>query len=296
MRQIILVFLWFAGLAVKAKAGGFPAQPRAEFDSIWVDFDITENEQRGMRIHLSFSAYNMMEMEASVAIYFEYNDDLSGYLKDRNNKFRSSVGDVAVYKNIKPAYDPAVYKDLQVFMPYSELDLEPGIYDLSMDAKLIYRKGGLISRLTLFDFEYTKPGSPADVESTAKSDATLHDMWIDFNVTEEGKKGMLIHVNFTAFNLKDADCYVAVYFERKNGERMEGSNSAYRSKAGQLAVYKSIRPAYAEAVYKDLKLFMPYTEIKLSPGRHDLRLDASLILKNGDKIKHLKDQEFWFEQ
>lgn len=296
MRRITLLLSLNSLLLVGAKGRNLPAEPRTVFDSIWVDFDITENEQRGMRIHLSFSAYNMKDMEASVAIYFEYNDDLAGYLKDRNSKFRSSDGDVAVYKNIKPAYDPAVYKDLQVFMPYSELDLEPGIYDLSMDAKLIYRKGGLIGRLTLFDFEYTKPGSPADVESVAKADATLHDMWIDYNVTEEGKKGMMIHVNFTAVNLKDLDCYVAIYFEKKNGERIEGSNSAYRSKAGQLAVYKSIRPAYNEAVYKDLKLFMPYTEIKLSPGRYDLRLDASLILKNGDKIKHLKDQEFWFEQ
>lgn len=307
MQQIILLFLYITFRAVPALAGGtgsnahglpfhLPDAPRASFDSIWVDYDITENNQRGMRIHLKFQTYEMKDMDSYVAIYFEYNDDLAGYLKDKNKNFGSSEGDVALYKSIKPAYDNAVYKDLQLFMPYTELDLEPGIYDLTMDVKLIYKQGGMIDRLTYYDFEYTKPGSPADVESTAKADATLHDMRIDYNVTEEGKKGMLIHINMTTYNLKDVDCYVAVYFETKKGTRIEGNSSAYRSKAGQLAVYKSIKPAYSEAVYKDLKLFMPYSEIKLGSGRHDLRLDASLILKNGDKITHLKDHEFWFEQ
>jgi len=272
------------------------AEPGAKFDSIWVDYDVTQDNLRGMKIHLSFSAFNMKDMGAYVAIYFEYNDDLAGFLKDKNKKFQSSEGEVAVYKSIKPAYDPAVYKDLQLFMPYSELDLEPGIYDLNMDIKLIYEKGGIISRLTYYDFEYTKPGSPADVESGTQADARLDKLWIDYNVTEGGKNGMLIHVNFTAINLKDVDCYLAVYFAQKNGDKIEGNTTNFRSKGGQLAVYKSIKPAYAEAVFTDLKLFMPYSEIKLGKGRFDLKLDANLILPNGDMIKHLKDHEFWFEQ
>jgi hypothetical protein len=47
-------------------------------------------------------------------------------LKDKNDKFVSTAGDVALYKAIKPAYDPAIYDDLSLFMPYSEFDLEPG--------------------------------------------------------------------------------------------------------------------------------------------------------------------------
>lgn len=272
------------------------ADPSATFDSIWVDYDITEDNARGMRIHISFSTYNMKGMDAYLAIYFEYNDDIAGFLKDKNDKYNSSEGDVAVYKSIKPAYDPAVYKDLSVFMPYSELDLEPGIYDLTMDVKLIYQKGGLLQALTYYDFEYTKPGSPADVESAEKTDVEFEKLWIDYNVTEDGKKGMRIHLNFTAVNLKDVDCYAAIYFEKKNGEKIQGKTDGYRSKSGQLAVYKSIKPAYNEAVYKDLQLFMPYGEFSLGKGRSDLVLKADIILKNGDMVKHMKNHEFWFEQ
>lgn len=272
------------------------ASPGATFDSIWVDYDITENNIKGMRIHLSFEAYSMKDMDAYVAIYFEYNDDIAGFLKDKNKSFHSTEGDVAVYKTIKPAFDPAVYKDLQLFMPYSELDLEPGIYDLTMDTKIIYKQGGLIQWLTYYDFEYTKPGSPADVESGTKAEATFEKLWVDYDVTENGKKGMRIHVAFTAINLKGVDAYLALYFEKKNGEKIEGTSTGFRSKDGQLAVYKSIKPAYPEAVYKDLQLFMPYEEIKIGSGKFDLKLDADIILKNGDMVTHLKDYEFWFSQ
>jgi hypothetical protein len=272
------------------------AQPRATFDSLWVDYDVEQEGMRGMRIHLKFSTYNMKEMDAYVAIYFEYNDELAGYLKDKNGKFNSTEGDVALYRAIKPAYDPADYNDLQLFMPYSELDLEPGVYDLTMDAKIIYKAGGVISRLTYHDFEYTKPGSPADAVSAFKADARFEKLWVDYDVTESGVKGMRIHINFSIDNMKDVDGYVAVYFEKKNGEKILSETTGYRSKSGQLAVYKSIRPGYAEAVYTDLQLFMPYSAIKIPSGRHDLKMDVDIILKNGDMVKHLTDHEFWFER
>lgn len=272
------------------------ANPYATFDSIWVDYDIKEGDVLGMRIHLKFTAYGMKDMDGYLAVYYSYNDDIAGILKDKNKKFASTVGDVAVYKAIKPGYDPAIYDDLSVFMPYTELDLEPGIYDLTMDVKLIYKAGGEISQLTYYDFEYTKPGSPADVESDKKVEVVFDEMWIEYDVTEGEKKGMKIHLKFSAKNMKGIDAYAAVYFEKKNGEKIEGNNSAYRSKNGQLAVYKSIKPAYDDAVYKDLQLFMPYSEINISKGKHDLKLDADIILSNGDMVKHLEEREFWFER
>lgn len=301
MKKIICFILFSVATIVAANARKSTvfqkeAEPYATFDSIWVDYDIKVDGILGMEIHVKFSAYGMKNMDAFLAIYYTYNDDIAGVLKDKNKKFVSSAGDVAVYRSIKPAYDPAIYDNLSVFMPYNELDLEPGIYDLTMDVKLIYKAGGEISQLTYYDFEYSKPGSPADVESNTKVDVVFEEMWIDYDVTEGGKKGMMIHLKFSAKNMKGIDAYAAVYFEKKNGEKIEGNNSAYRSKNGQLAVYKSIKPAYDDAVYKDLQLFMPYTEINISKGKHDLKLDADIILSNGDMVKHLEEREFWFER
>jgi len=273
------------------------AVPSATFDKMWVDYDITEDGLKGMRIHVKFTAYDMLNMDAYMAIYFAYDGENGVSLKDKNQKYYSTAGDVAVYKSIKPLYNPAVFDDLQVFMPYSELDLDPGKYDLTMDVKLIYKEGGLIQKLTRYDFEYTKPGTSASGGApVAVASATFDKLWVDYDVTEDGRKGMRIHVKFSVSKLKNVDSYLAVYFEKKDGEKLKTSNSNYGSKSGQVAIYKSLLPNYDETDYNDLQLFMPYGELNLGTGRFDLKMDVDVIYKNGDLVKHLDYHDFWFSQ
>lgn len=268
--------------------------PRTTFHKMWVDYDVMEEGLKGMRIHLKFSVYEMKDMDAYVAIYFEFDDEMGGFLKDKNKSYYSTAGEVALYKSIRPAYDPADYNDLQLFMPYNELDLDAGTYDLTMDVKLIYKTGGMLARLTYYDFEYTKPASTGT--SANAPDATCEKLWVDYDVVENGVKGMRIHVRFRVFNLKNIDTYLAFYFEMKNGDKLLTNNKAYRSQSGQVAIYKSLKPGYDESVYDDMQVFMPYDEFNLGKGKFDLKLDADVIYKNGNLVRHLKHHEFWFKQ
>ena len=136
------------------------AAPSAKFERIWVDYDVTEGGLKGMRIHTKFTVYGMKNVASYMAIYFETGDGKR--LKDNDKSFYSTSGEVAVYRELKIDYDPGVYADLTVFMPYSQLDLEPGEYDLKMDVDLIYKAGGLIQHLTFESFEYTQPNSEVD--------------------------------------------------------------------------------------------------------------------------------------
>lgn len=276
-------------------------EPRASFDKMWVDYDVTEDSQKGMRLHLKFTTYDMKDMDAYVAVYFKENDINGPSLKDKNDKFVSTAGDVALYKSIKPSYNPAVFDDLQLFMPYNELDLDPGTYNLTMDVKLIYKTGGTLQKLTTYDFEYTKPGAKTNTNNAggapaALASASYKDLWIDYDVTENGKKGMRIHVKFSLSNMKGVDSYLAVYFEKKNGEKLKGLTSAYRSSNGQAAVYRSLKPGYDDADYDDMDLFMPYSELNLGKGKFDLNMIVSIIYKNGDLLKDLTTHQFWFSQ
>ncbi len=84
----LLVPLFFILLSAQARtARPVIKDPSATFDSIWVDYDVKENDQTGMRIHLQFTTYNMKNMESYVAVYFSYNDEIAGVLKDKNNKY-----------------------------------------------------------------------------------------------------------------------------------------------------------------------------------------------------------------
>jgi len=132
--------------------------PSAKFDTLWVEHNITdENGNIGMIIHFNFVTYNMKDIAAYVAAYFDYNDGSGQSLKDKNNKYNTSGGNVAVFKGIYPGYDTAYYDDLRVFMPYDELDLPKGNYNLSFEAMLIKKEGGAITKFDWHYFTYNKP-------------------------------------------------------------------------------------------------------------------------------------------
>jgi hypothetical protein len=134
------------------------------------------------------------------------------------------------------------------------------------------------------------------VPTNKEGEAEVDKMWVDYNVTEGGKKGMRIHVKFTIHGLKDTDSYLAIYFEKENGDKLYTNNKTYRSKDGQVAVYKSLKPAYKDTVYDDAQLFIPYDEFNLDDGKYDLKMDVDVIYENGDMFKHMKYYDFTYTE
>jgi hypothetical protein len=106
-----------------------------------------------MRIHAKFTVNNIKGVDSYLALYFETRDGKR--LQDKNKKVYSSDGTVAAYKLLKPGYDITKYEDIDIFMPYDELDLGPGKYKLRIDADVIYKEGGMVGHLTFYDFDYT---------------------------------------------------------------------------------------------------------------------------------------------
>jgi hypothetical protein len=268
-------------------------KPSATFKQVWVDQNVTEGGQRGMRVHVKFTAYGMRNLNSYLAIYFM--DDSGDYIKDRNGKFASASDDVAVYREITPAYDPAEYNDLTVFMPYSELELPNGSYTLTMDIKLIYKQGGLIQELTRENFRYNSAGTTQTTPTTAVT-ATVNRIWIDYNVTEGGKRGMRIHVNFEVTGLKGIESKLVARVQKENGNYLLNSRSGYTNQNGQLEVSFEMNPGYATTVYKDADMFLPYSEINVSSGKYDLKFDIDINYANGELIQHLDFHAFEFER
>jgi hypothetical protein len=142
------------GAAHERSVNTSPNAPKAAFKKIWVDYNVTQEGQKGMRIHTNFSLTNMKDVDSYLAIYFQMRDGTP--IQDINQKLYSTDGTVAVYRLLKPGFDVTDYKDLSVFMPYEELDLDIGKYNLRMDVDVIYKAGGLIQHLTYHNFDYTE--------------------------------------------------------------------------------------------------------------------------------------------
>ena len=130
---------------------------------------------------------------------------------------------------------------------------------------------------------------------TSNIKASFDRVWVDYNVTEAGRKGMRIHIKFSVKNLKGVACDAAVYFLKKDGTSLKSSDSNF-SRDGNVAIFSPLKPAYDETIYDDVQLFMPYDELNLNRGRHDLKMDIDLAYPDGKLIEHLTFHEFWYEE
>ena len=109
---------------------------KAWFDKIWVEHNVYENGKKGMRIHSHFFVHYAKSLQMSVNYYFYYNDNR--VLRDTNNSYGTTGGQVCCFSGIKPGYDQTEYKDFSLFMPYNELHLSRGNYNLKFRGEIFY--------------------------------------------------------------------------------------------------------------------------------------------------------------
>ena len=140
------------------------------------------------------------------------------------------------------------------------------------------------------------PSVAPSIKSGAKPTGKFTKMSVEYNVRENNLYGMRIHTYFSTYNMKGVDSYLAIYFQKKDGSKLLSNNDTYRSKTGQVAVFKLLKPNFDETEFKDLQMFIPYNEFNLTPGKYDLQMDTSLIYENGTMIGHLNLYDFQYEE
>jgi hypothetical protein len=53
---------------------------------------VYDNGIKGMKIHVKFTAYEMMNMDAYLAIYFQSDDENATWLMDKNKNTTAAMG------------------------------------------------------------------------------------------------------------------------------------------------------------------------------------------------------------
>ena len=265
--------------------------PSAVFKRVWIDYDVTEGSRKGMRIHVNAEVTGLKGVDSKFVARVQNED--GDYLSS-NSSYSNGDGELETSYSIKPGYATTVYEDADMFLPYSEISLRKGVWNLKLDIDLSYEDGELIQHLTFKEFEFTSGGGSTIETPTKKAiSATVKRVWIDYNITQNKRKGMLIHVNFEVVGLKGVDSKLTVRVRRDNDTFLL-SESSYSNADGELEVDFSMKPGYPTTVYEDADIFLPYDEIVLRKGVWDLKLDIDLNYQNGDLIDHIAYHEFEF--
>ena len=257
--------------------------PNARILQVWVDHDQIENNLKGMQIHVKFDVNNFMGKRGKVNAYFYTHG--GDRLKDSNERYRTTSGNVSVGESFTPRFVNSRYNDFKLFMPYSELHRPKAKHDLKFRVQVFNPDTGnaLSSVSDWVNFTYTSP------------EAEILKVWLDHNQFKDSVKGMWIHVQFKVHHFKDELGSVNAYFYSKSGEALKDFNKKYRTTNGNVSVGRSFTPRYVKSRYNDFKLFMPYSEFHMPEGKHNLKLSIQIFNKNiGKSISSKSNPKFFY--
>jgi hypothetical protein len=133
--------------------------PEAIYEGARIVHNVTVGGVKGMRVHATFRVRYGLGVESMMIAYFYYDDADNTPLKSADEDYRDKKGNVSCHVNFTPAYDPAIYKDLQLFMPYDALNMESGEqYDLKFYLALYDQEGGrFFGKSGWYKFKLTMP-------------------------------------------------------------------------------------------------------------------------------------------
>ena len=133
--------------------------PEAIYEGARIVHNVTVDGVKGMRVHAKFHVRYGKGVPSMMIAYFYYDDSDNTPLKTDDPEFRDKKGGVSCHVNFTPAYDPAVYEDLTLFMPYEALNMERGEnYDLKFYLALYDKEGGrFFGKSGWYKFKLTMP-------------------------------------------------------------------------------------------------------------------------------------------
>lgn len=120
-----------------------------------------------------------------------------------------------------------------------------------------------------------------DVSQAAGNGMKINKVWTEYNIYQNGEKGMMIHIEFETSGLKGRTIRPCVFFYHQNGDQLKGySTGNYSTTDGQATVQESATSSYENSIWKDFKLFMPYSQLPVSTP---LKYQVEIIDMTTDK-------------
>jgi hypothetical protein len=155
-------------------------------------------------------------------------------------------------------------------------------YSVGWNSDLSANDKRLISELYPFPVRRTTPTSPTGGELSPT--CTLTNVVVEHNAFRNGLKGMLIKASFDIANAQSKSCKIAAYFYMSDGRSLKDYNNSYRDVGGNIAVSKDIVPLYTSTRFTNEELFMPYDELHMADGKHQLKFSMSVWDQNNNEL------------
>jgi hypothetical protein len=109
--------------------------------------------------------------------------------------------------------------------------------------------------------------------------ARILKVWQEHNVVRGGRKGLAVHAHLQIDNAPGLPCLASAHFSDARLNKLKARTPAYSAVDGQAVALTPITPLYDRTEVKDLTIFLPYDELTVGPGKHDLHFQVGVYCK-----------------
>lgn len=131
-------------------------------------------------------------------------------------------------------------------------------------------------------------------QAAQKITGEIKDITVEHNFFKDGIKGMKILIDFSVENMKDIDGSCAVYFYYNDGRPVKDKNQRYYTAAGDAATHTNIKPGHVSTVYTDWEIFMPYNELEVGTGKHELKFYCEIWENSSTSAKSVVQSQYYY--
>lgn len=101
--------------------------PRAEFQNVWTDYDVSRNGEYGMEIHAAFEIDNSQNREFQAIAFFHADDGYGDPVPTSARGFQTTLGGLSVWEHFTPPCQFTEYRDFRLFLPYRTISSGHGV-------------------------------------------------------------------------------------------------------------------------------------------------------------------------
>lgn len=143
----------------------------------------------------------------------------------------------------------------------------------------IIKSGNYTKRINITQFGDSSP--KAEIER----------IWMDHNTTQNGVRGMKIHIQFTVDNMKGKTIYAYAFFYW--GDNVTPLHDQYNN---NLSFYGYGTPNYDSSRFEDFCIFVPYSGLNMQSGLGSVELsyDISVRTPSGTELARNNNTQITF--
>lgn len=107
-------------------------------------------------------------------------------------------------------------------------------------------------------------------------------------------EGMDVHIKFSVEGMKEIEGICSVYIYYEDGPPLKDTNGSYSTPEGNCAFSKYFTPQYDSSAYNDFVIFIPYNELELPKGIHNMKISCTIWENTDSSPTQITTSDYYY--